>query len=197
MKKVDTLLDKIENLNKLYLDKHPDITNSSTEMEDYNDIIDINNNSKEMLNKLKDIYRNGKNDKDIDYNVDQVIRGEEKKLEKLVLDCIMQDIEHLSNKNDVLDYIQQWDYYRNRCLINKADISSIQNRMRMEKTKKEDNFKLVYKVQHKLYEKCKDYNALNFKKLSATHIGNEDIFNMLIEAQLYNVKNAKIKLALM
>ena len=187
-KKADKLLTQIEGLNTLCLSKKYEETNSPAEIKEFDDIISINDNAKEMLTEIKNIYQNGK---DIDSKKEKIIREEEKELEKLVLHCIEQDIEKLSNKNEVLDYIQLWDYYRNRCLTNKADIK---NRMGIEKVKKEDNFKLASKVQHQLYEKCEDYNVLNLKKMSSVNIGNEDIFNMLLESQLYSVKDAKINM---
>lgn len=185
-KKADKLLTQIEDLNALYLSKTYEETNLPAEIKEFDDIISINNNAKEMLTEIKSIYQNGK---DIDSKKEKIIREEEKELEQLVLHCIEQDIENLSNKNEVLDYIQLWDYYRNRCLTNKADIK---NRMGIEKVKKEDNFKLASKVQHQLYEKCEDYNVLNLKEMSSVNIENEDIFNMLLESQLYCVKDAKI-----
>lgn len=187
-KKADKLLTQIESLNRLCSDMKYEETNSPTKIKEFDAIIGINDNAKEMLTEIKNVY---KNNKDVDDNKDKIIREEEKELEKLVLNCIMQDIEKLSNKNEVLDYIQLWDYYRNRCLTNKADT---QNRMGEEKVKKEDNFKLASKVQHKLYKKCKEYNVLNLKGVSSINIENEDIFNMLLEAQLYSVKDAKIRI---
>lgn len=187
-KKADKLISQIEDINTNYLSKKYEETNSPKEIKELDDIVSINDNAKDMLTEIKNIYQNGK---DIDSKKEKIIREEEKELEKLVLHCIEQDIEKLSNKNEVLNYVQLWDYYRNRCLTNKADIK---NRMGIEKVKKEDNFKLVSKVQHQLYEKCEDYNVLNLKEVSSLNIKNEDIFNMLLEAQLYSVKDAKISI---
>lgn len=187
-KKADKLLSQIEDINTNYLSEKYEETNSPKELKELDDIVSINDNAKDMLTEIKNIYQNGK---DIDSKKEKIIREEEKELEKLVLHCIEQDIEKLSNKNEVSDYVQLWDYYRNRCLTNKADIK---NRMGIEKVKKEDNFKLVSKVQHQLYEKCEDYNVLNLKRVSSLNIENEDIFNMLLEAQLYSVKDAKINI---
>ena len=100
-----------------------------------------------------------------------------KGLEELTLRCVNQDIEKISSKKEALDYIQLWDYYRNRCLVSKDYEGK-------EQTSKEWNFKSVYKVQHKLYEKCMEYGALN--------ILDEKLFDCLIEAQLYDLSNTTI-----
>ena len=99
-------------------------------------------------------------------------------LEKLTLKCINKDIENIQNKNDAIDYVQLWDYYRNRCTVNKGTFKG------KEETLLSNNFKEVKNTQKNLYNKCKQYKALNIK--------DEKIFNKMIESQLYNVNNATV-----
>ncbi len=106
-----------------------------------------------------------------------------KKLEKTTLKCIQKDVKKISCKNEALDYIQLWDYYRNRCAIVKnspLDLDFTNSSM-----DKEISFKLTFDIQHELYEKCCKYKALNIK--------NEKVFNVIIEANLYDINNAKVK----
>ena len=107
-----------------------------------------------------------------------------KKLENLTLRCINKDIENISSKNEALDYIQLWDYYRNRCAISKNIYNKLGDSIGKEETSNEDNFKRLTDVQHNLYKKCIEYGALN--------IQSEQVFDKMLEAQLYDLSNASI-----
>lgn len=137
-------------------------------------ILDVNNNFKAMLDKIynkdtktinKKAYKNEKN---------KQLKG----IEMLCLDCISKDIENINNKNDAIDYVQLWDYYRNRCSISKY------YEVGEEAPVLSENFDKLKEVQKNLYNKCKQYKALN--------ISDKEIFDKLIESQLYNVSNATI-----
>ena len=115
--------------------------------------------------------------------IEKVCDEQLKKLEKLSLKCIEKDIENISSKKEALEYVQLWDYYRNRCAISK-DLS-LGLGQAFSDTMKEDNFKLLLKLQHKLYNQCSKFDSLNIK--------NEDIFNLLIESDLFDVSSARVK----
>lgn len=184
--KATKLIDKIDERNDRCRSQLKDLSEIQ-DIKIVNEVLDINNNAKTFLEEINKAYEK---DEKISYSKQKLIRKEEKELEKLVMTCINQDIEAISDKNEALNYIQRWDYYRNRCLTNNSQKSE---RMGKEAVAENDNFKFVYKVQHKLYEKCKEYNVFNFGK-SFEEIEHEDVFNMLLEAQLYDVKEAKIRM---
>lgn len=166
---IDKILEEIET-------KEQYIREESGQLdENKQQILTINNNYKKMLETIK-----AKGDGQgipFDELTDWVRNYELKGLEELTLRCVNQDIEKISSKKEALDYIQLWDYYRNRCLVSEDYEGK-------EQTSKEWNFESVYKVQHKLYEKCMEYGALN--------IQDEKLFDCLIESQLYDLSNTTI-----
>ena len=174
---IDLIPEKIEGLyQKIY--KRNESVQQEIEEKGQSDelcsILDVNNNFKAMLDKIynkdskkinKEAYKNEKN---------KQLKG----LEELCLDCISKDIENINNKNDTIDYIQLWDYYRNRCSISKY------YEVGEEATILSDNFSKLKEVQKNLYKRCKQYKVLNIK--------DKEIFDKIIEAKLYNVNNATI-----
>ena len=143
----------------------------------------INNNYAELLNSILDLNKkieDGLNHES--FILESGFRGKEKeelrKLEKLTLKCINKDIENISSKNEAIDYIQLWDYYRHRCSIGRNQ------ELGEEATNKDENFKMLLNVQHKLFKKCMEYKALN--------ICDEKVFDKLIEAQLCDTCNASV-----
>lgn len=167
--KIDSILKEINTKNK-YIEKNTDKSDKFTQQ-----ILATNNNYKKMLDTIKTggKYKN----LDFDESIDIVRNSELQALEELMLKCVDKDIENISSKNEALDYVQLWDYYRNRCLVSQYYTG-------MEQTSKECNFESVYEVQHKLYEKCIEYEALN--------IQDEKLFDSLIESQLYDLGNTVI-----
>lgn len=159
---------------------------SESEYEELSNAMTINDNYYKMLKTIKNkVQGKCKKDEDIEKLTIDERNKELEALEKLTLKCINKDIEKISNKNETLDYIKLWDYYRNRCSISKNIYNTIEFLVGEEETSKEENFELLSKVQHNLYEKCTEYGALN--------IQNEEIFNKLIESQLYDLENASIR----
>ncbi|MCI8760596.1 MAG: hypothetical protein HFJ34_05725 [Clostridia bacterium] len=165
---------------KQQLEENPGLTDF------YNKVLTINNNYYEMLNavesKVSDQFVEGETDfRELTMFQRNI---ELHKLEKLTLKCINQDINNISSKNEALDYIQKWDYYRNRCAISKNTCMSHKYIIGEEATLDEKNFEELIDVQHNLYEKCMEYGVLN--------IQDEQLFNKLIEAQLYDLSNTSI-----
>lgn len=143
----------------------------------------LDNNSADVVRKINNSLKNTLDDicqtkEGKKQNISVSQHEELKKLEKLSLKCINQDIKGISNRNEALDYIQKWDYYRNRCCISNTYVLDEESVLLSE------NFELVSKVQHNLYKKCIEYGALNIKS--------EDIFDRMLESQLYNVQDAKM-----
>ncbi len=167
--KIDRILEEISTKNE-YIEKERDKSNKLIQQ-----ILATNNNYKRMLDTIK----TGGEYKNLDFDelTDITKKLELQGLEELTLKCVSKDIEDISSKKEALNYIQLWDYYRNRCLISKYYNGK-------EQTSKEWNFETVYEVQHKLYEKCVEYGALNTQ--------DEQLFDCLLEAQLYDLSNAVI-----
>lgn len=182
--------EKLDNIRKEIIMKN-DATKQKLEEEPelasyYNKVLTVNNNYYEMLNtiesKVSEQFVEGETDFEELTMFQRNIELE--KLEKLTLKCINKDIENISSKNEALDYIQLWDYYRNRCAISKNIYNKLTNSIGEEETLNEKNFKELTDVQHNLYKKCIEYGALN--------IQSEQIFNKLLEAQLYDLGNASV-----
>ncbi len=163
--RIEALYNEIDKKNKNVEDEMQEKCNDST----LKDILDTNNNVRQMLDRISITDKKGRTEE-----LNKQLEG----LEKLTLSCINKDIEKINNKNDAIDYVQIWDYYRNRCTINKGYFKG------KEEASFSDNFKEVKDIQKKLYNKCKQYKALNIK--------DEEIFNKMIESQLYNVNNATV-----
>ena len=159
---------------------------SESEYDKLSNAMTINDNYYKMLKTIKNkVDGKYKKDEDIEKLTIFERNKELEELEKLTLKCINKDIEKISNKNEALDYIKLWDYYRNRCSISKNIYNTTKFLVGREETSKEENFELLSKVQHKLYKKCTEYGVLN--------IQNEEIFDKIIEAQLYDLENTVIK----
>ncbi len=197
-KKLDNIRNEIIEKNELIeqqLKKHPKWADY------YKERLTVNNNYYEMLNtidkRVSDQFVEGETDFEKLTMFQRKI--ELKKLEELTLKCINQDINNISSKNEALDYIQLWDYYRNRCSIPKNTDDKPEGLLGEEETSSGKNFKLLSEVQHNLYEKCVEYGALNIQEIREKCIEYEDIniqdeqlFDKLIEAQLYDLSNASI-----
>lgn len=137
-------------------------------------VLEVNNNFKAMLDK---VYN--KDTKTIDKKAFKEERNKQLKgLEMKCLECINKDVESIQSKNDAIDYVQLWDYYRNRCAISKY------YEVGEETVELSGNFSKLKEVQKNLYNKCKKYKALNIK--------DETTFDKLLEAQLYDVSSAKV-----
>lgn len=168
--KIEGFYEKLDEKNRIVEERKKE--NGQSDI--FTSISNIHNNFEEMLNN---IYN--KETKTIDKkSMKKELHKQLKEIEMLSLRCVNKDIESINNKNDVIDYVQLWDYYRNRCAISKY--YSIAE----EEPLLSDNFKELKDTQKRLYKKCKQYKALN--------ITDEKIFNKMIESQLYNVNNATI-----
>ena len=181
--KLDKIREEIIMKNKIIkqeLEENEDLTDY------YNKVLTINNNYYEMLNAVERNIseKSVKSETDSEELTMYQRNIELKKLENLTLRCINKDIENISSKNEALDYIQLWDYYRNRCAISKNIYNKLGDSIGKEETSNEDNFKRLTDVQHNLYKKCIEYGALN--------IQSEQVFDKMLEAQLYDLSNASI-----
>lgn len=152
----------------------------------YNKVLIINNNYYEMLNTIESNVSERFVEGETDFKELTMFQRniELEKLENITLRCINKDIENISSKNEALDYIQLWDYYRNRCAISKNIYNKLRYSIGEEETSNEKNFKELIDVQHNLYKKCTEYGALN--------IQSEQVFDKMLEAQLYDLSNASI-----
>ncbi len=184
--KLDNIREQIGKNNELIEQKLKDETEQFTDF--YNIALAINNNYYEMLNTIDSKVSDQLIERETNFESLASFQKEIEleKLEKLTLQCINQDIDGIFNKNEALDYIKLWDYYRNTCMVGKETIN-------------EGNFKELNDVQHNLYEKCIEYGALNIQEINEKcieygerNIQDEQLFNKLIEAQLYHISHASI-----
>lgn len=183
---------KIENIyEEIYTKKSLLVKKLDEEMnEDYHDelyqAIRINDDYYEMLETIEEkVHNTSLVNKENFEELTMFQRNKELKgLEELTLTCIEKDIDKISSKNEALDYIQLWDYYRNRCAISKNIYDQSSYLFGEEEMSKEENFELLSKVQHNLYKKCIEYGAFN--------IQDEQLFDKVIESQLYDLSNTVI-----
>lgn len=190
-KRAQKVCKEIEMLNGMINDK---VKKAETEEEikRLKKIYHSNDNMKQMIQNILDRYEN-REDFDVadtklakkaelakfELAKGEVYATQQKELEMLNLNCIALDIHKISNQKEALDYVQLWDYYRHRCAISKY------GGLGVEKTDAQDNYKKLLNVQHQLYEKCCETNALEIK--------DEEIFDKMIEAQLCDVQKAKVR----
>lgn len=164
---------RVEDLYQSLDEKH-EIIKQGGQSETIDSILNVHSNFRQMLDNIYDRDTKMIDRKALEDEFNKQLKG----IEMISLKCINKDIGSIHNKNDAIDYVQLWDYYRNRCAVSKF------YGVDEEETLLSDNFKKLREVQKNLYGKCKKYGALNIK--------DEAIFNILIESHLYNVSNATI-----